>query len=640
MNRLVRELMRRNVIRVAGAYFVAGWLILQVVQAIETAARMPSWVDGFALALLVTALPIVLFIAWAFELTPEGMKRTSDVTVKDSETNQTGRTLNYAIIGLLIVVLGVILWRSLAPQNQNPPVIEASAPEIVETVSSHTSSPQAEELETVAPPERSIAVLPFLSMSSNEDDAYFADGLTEEILNSLAYVPDLLVTSRTSSFQFRGAELPSIPEIAGQLGVAHILEGSVRVNRSGDQARITAQLIRVSDDAHLWSQTYDRPLEDVFAIQEDIAESIADVLGVALDGQARERMTQAGTSSIEAFVAYQRGYEIFFDVHANGNTLTGLQPAFDLFMEAVAHDPDFADAHYLASDMYGHQLLSFRNPDVEPDLEAFDSIRQQYTDMLERALNATENPGARAIIELDLQYFSDDWTGISRFLDRLDVNDGCRLGAWLPELTFLSGPDEDLLAYQESRLQCNPLSEAAWSSAHTVYKGTNNLVRAREISQHLYSTFGEEGGRVRLLAADLLSLGEMADAYRMLDEYGVREQLGWFFDGHHQASQGDTTLLDSNYQGQTDEEILEGWDGGTFLDMTAIGRRDLTNIVAAELDARPAGHHTLVQMLVECHCGAPWDLEATPVFAARVEEAGFPWPPAGAGRYPENEAHN
>ena len=194
------------------------------------------------LLLLVIGFTMALILAWAFELTPEGLKKEKDVDRSKSITHVTGRRLDFTVIGLMAVaILYLVVDNYVLEQSPLVPSEEIA--------------------------DKSIAVLPFVPLSSGEDDGYFADGLTEEILNALTQLPELQVTARTSSFFFKGQNLP-VPEIADRLNVVYIVEGSVR--RDGDRLRITAQLIRASDDFHLWSQTYNRTLDDVFAVQEDI----------------------------------------------------------------------------------------------------------------------------------------------------------------------------------------------------------------------------------------------------------------------------------------------------------------------------------------------------------------------------------
>ncbi|MEE8528383.1 MAG: adenylyl cyclase, partial [Gammaproteobacteria bacterium] len=249
------ELKRRNVVRVAVAYAIVSWLILQLTDVLMPLLDLPEWVGRLVVLLLVIGFPLALVFAWAFELTPEGLKKEKDIDRSQSINHVTGRKLDFVIIGLLAVTLGYFAYDKFVLD----PGRDAAGDNAITT-----------------PVLKSIAVLPFVPMSSGEDDGYFADGLTEEILNVLTQLPELQVTARTSSFFFKGQNIP-VPEIAARLNVAHIVEGSVR--RDSERVRITAQLIRASDGFHVWSQTYNRTLDDVFAVQEDIAENIAEALG-------------------------------------------------------------------------------------------------------------------------------------------------------------------------------------------------------------------------------------------------------------------------------------------------------------------------------------------------------------------------
>jgi TolB-like protein len=241
--------------------------------------------------LVLIGFPLALIVAWAFELTPEGIKREAEVDRTDSITRVTGRKFDFAIIGLLAVAVVYFAVDKFILEVE-PEQTEVTAALVL------SAQPIAQE--------KSIAVLPFVNMSPDPDNEYFSDGLSEEILNRLAQVPNLRVAGRTSSFQFKG-ENRDLREIGERLGVAHVLEGSVR--RQGNQVRITAQLIASSDGSHLWSQTYDRTLDDVFVIQDEIAEEVVGALDIVLDEEARRRMQQAGVRNVDAFVAFQRGNE-------------------------------------------------------------------------------------------------------------------------------------------------------------------------------------------------------------------------------------------------------------------------------------------------------------------------------------------
>jgi TolB-like protein len=240
---LFAELKRRNVIRVGVAYAVVAWVLAQVAEFAFENFGAPDWVLKSVVVVFLLGLPLALIFAWAFEMTSDGIKREADVDRSTSITSQTGRKLDYMIILVLMVALGWFAWDKFF-------VAAVSTSEVDSTIQEASNDAPTESVLGSAP-EKSVAVLPFIAMSSGEDDEYFADGLTEEILNSLAQLPELLVTARTSAFSFKGQDIP-VQEIAAALGVKHIVEGSVR--RSGERLRVTAQLVRADDGFHLWSE--------------------------------------------------------------------------------------------------------------------------------------------------------------------------------------------------------------------------------------------------------------------------------------------------------------------------------------------------------------------------------------------------
>ncbi len=318
LNNFISELKRRNVIRVATAYAIAGWLIIQVVTSVSEPLGLPDWFDTAIIVLVLIGLPITLIIAWAFELTPEGLKKSEEVEITESVSAATGKKINGIIIGTLsLLVVFLLVERIFFAEST---LLENDTPEISQVS------------------DKSIAVLPFDDFNAGGTQEYFADGLTEEILNSLAKTPDLLVASRTSSFQYKDKNIDVI-KIADTLGVAHILEGSIR--ESSDKYRVTAQLIRASDGFHLWSDTYDRPKTDIIEIQEEIAFQIATALETAMDPEALKDMVQVGTSSVEAYQKYAEGLARYLDFDLNE-----LSSAYKKFEEARAIDPQFASAHY------------------------------------------------------------------------------------------------------------------------------------------------------------------------------------------------------------------------------------------------------------------------------------------------------
>ncbi len=336
MSGIWQELKRRNVFRVAVAYLAASWLVLQILQLVVEGAEAPAWIMKVMLALAGIGFPLVIGFSWAYELTPEGLKREREVERTDSITDQTGRRLDRVIIALLAVAVVYFVWERQAHDH----AAEVIADPVAATEESPTldSAPEPVATTTVR---NSIAVLPFVNMSSDQDQEYFADGLTEEILNSLAKTPDLLVAARTSSFSFKGTNQP-ITEISDALGVGHVLEGSVR--RGGDTLRITAQLIRASDGFHLWSETFDRTMEDIILVQEEIAVQIARALDTAMDPEALKAMMAVGTNSVAAYNEYLTG--VGLDRAAlNVDPYEALN-ARDAFERAIELDPEFAEAWF------------------------------------------------------------------------------------------------------------------------------------------------------------------------------------------------------------------------------------------------------------------------------------------------------
>jgi TolB-like protein len=324
------ELKRRNVFRVGVAYLVMAWLALQVVDTVAPLLNLPDTFGRGVLLLLAIGFPFALVFSWAYELTEKGLKKTSEVDADESITHSTGQRLNRLTIVVLVVALGYFIWESRFQGD-----IDAVGPDVV--------------AEAVV--DKTIAVLPFASFSEDAEQAWFADGLTEEILNALARTPDLLVSSRTSSFSYKDTE-KDLQTIASELGVAHILEGSVR--RGGDRLRITAQLIRSADGFHLWSETYDADASDVIRIQEDVASNIARAMQTAMDPAALAAMVNAGTSSVEAYEAYLEGNAITI-----GGTSIYFPEAAELWEEAIRLDPEFVSPYVnLAEYWHGQNRIT------------------------------------------------------------------------------------------------------------------------------------------------------------------------------------------------------------------------------------------------------------------------------------------
>ena len=322
------ELKRRNVVRVGVVYLIAAWLLAQVADLVLENFQAPDWVIQAILITLLIGFPVAVIFAWAFELTPEGIKKEKDVDRSQSITRTTGRKLDRTMIAILVVALAYFVWESRFSPNDGDQAGIASSDDAAAQSEGDAGDAKA----------KSVAVLPFVNMSSDTEQEYFSDGISEEILNSLARVKELKVAGRTSSFAFKGKN-QDLRQIGETLGVDHILEGSVR--KSGTKVRITAQLIQVEDGFHLWSDTYDRELDDVFAIQDEIATAILTQLKAhLLEGE--EIIIASPSTNSEAYDLYllarQRIYE------RSGPTI---ESAAQLLDEAIAIDADYAPAYAL-----------------------------------------------------------------------------------------------------------------------------------------------------------------------------------------------------------------------------------------------------------------------------------------------------
>ena len=350
----IDELKRRNVFKVAVAYLIIAWLLLQVSDTLVPALHLPEWFHSAVAYLLILGFPLALLFAWAFELTPEGLRKEKDVDRSESVTHLTGRKLDFAIIGLMaLAILFLVLDNYVFEQAPS-----ASAVEISDDI---------EEMHVVIA--RSIAVLPFRNRSALPEDVFFVDGIHDDILNQLSKLSSLeKVISRTSMEQYRETT-KTMPLIGQELDVAFILEGGVQ--RAGDSVRITVQLIDAASDEHVWVETYDRQLTvaNIFAIQTEIAESIATALRITLSPEEQRNIANVPTESLEAYEAYQLGRQALERQTANS---TG--QAIDLFIKATTIDPNFAQAWAKLADSYGFMVWYSGQDVAELNEKAFAAV--------------------------------------------------------------------------------------------------------------------------------------------------------------------------------------------------------------------------------------------------------------------------
>lgn len=478
--------------------------------------------------------------------------------------------------------------------------------------------------------EKSLVVLPFRVMSDGPDDAYFADGLTEEIINSLAQLPELQVTARTSAFFFKDRDL-RIPEIASSLGVAHALEGSVR--REGQRLRITAQLIRADRDFHLWSATYDRVLEDTFAVQLDIAENVAAALDVIMDDERRARMRAAGVGDPQAFVAYQKGLELYLRAHPNEDQLALLAQANAHFEEAIGRVPGFADAYHRHADYYTHVVLDFAAGREFGDDSAEDigtaSMVLRYD--LDAAVNYARDEGRRLNNAFDRALLTGDWLGLSASIDRLLERSTCTGSLWLQTVALPYDKTKEVRQFFRNQIDCDPLQSLGWVWDANALIWLGEFEQAAETARAGMAIVPQERLRSTMVRA-LIAAGGYEEAESVIERDLVtmvsRSSNRIMLAAARGDQQQARSLVDAFRA-----EFLSGSENALHF-YAWLGDRASANRTAAEVDARPFGHMILVIAINNCYCGAPFDLEVTPVFAGLLQDAALPWPPSSPIEWP------
>lgn len=483
MGQLFNELKRRNVFRVAIAYAVAAWALLQIADLVLDNIGAPAWVmQAFMLA---TALgfPLVVIFSWAFELTPEGLKREKDADRAESVTHVTARKLDRVTIALLLVVLIVFAGeRLLTDSSEHATVADTTAPE------------------------KSIAVLAFEDLSPEGDQAYFAEGVSEELLNVLAQIPDLKVAGRTSSFAFKDQKR-DLREIGEILEVAHILEGSVRT--SGNRVRVTAQLIKADDGFHLFSKNYDRELTDIFAVQDDIAREISTTLRSAIMGDTS--IEKVRPTQVEVYEKYLRARQW---IHSRDRSL--MEQAMVLLDEALAIDPDYAPA--LAQKALVTLLLSNAGGsygDIPQELALEMSLP-----LLRRALEIdAESAEAHAVMGLWHSNSAADSSpdAIASLRRALDINPNmANANNWLAsELASADSYGESLRLY-EFVVEHDPLYRPAFNNLTFSYIQTRSLDKADSLIRRVERIDGGSPNVLFARGALQVSDGNLASAIENL----------------------------------------------------------------------------------------------------------------------------
>jgi TolB-like protein len=478
---LLEELKRRKVFRVAVVYAATAFVVLQAADIMLPSLGVPAWALSFLVAVVLLGFPIALVLAWALELTPDGVKVTrprDEVTTDEPPPSLLGRRTVFAAALLVVLGVGIGAGWFLRPVGGPTP----SAPPSLTDESMH--------------PDKSVAVLPFADLSQAGDQVWFVDGLTEEILNSLARLPELKVSARTSSFQFRQPDR-DIRAIAEALDVANVVEGSVR--RIDEQLRVRVQLIRAADGFHLWSNTYDRTTDDLFEVQRDVAEKIAVTLDVFLDSAKRDRMFASGTRDVEAFQAFLKGRSLFDRAHAGEPGVT-LWDANEEFERALALDPEYFAAAITHHDAFAHYLMDGPESDLleEPRGRGPSSevaARQRLLADLDHAADHAHTPTERIVAQLNKTFFSPEWTRMPGLIEQLPeesaMEETSTFDIWLTVILSLNGEWEALRNLSDHDIETNPLHGGIWSSRAVMLGSLDEFHLAEDAIERGRTTAGD-----------------------------------------------------------------------------------------------------------------------------------------------------
>ena len=467
------ELKRRNVFRVGIAYLVTAWLLLQVADLVLDNVPAPEWAMQILLLAVAAGFPIALLFAWAFEVTPEGVKLDSEVDRNQSITRATGRKLDFAIIGVLsVAVIFFALDKFVWTEGARP----------ADTVQS------------------SIAVLPFINMSSDQEQEYFSDGLSEELLNLLAKIPELKVTSRSTSFFYKGKDF-KIADVGRELGVEHVLEGSVR--RSGDRIRVTAQLIDVAEDAHLWSETWDRTIDDVFAIQDEIAQAVVDGLKLRLLGD----LPATDRTVPEAYALYLQAMQLLN--HRNADS--ALQ-AEALLQQVLEIDRDYIPAWLELARAYRQGgAVGAWHP-----VQAFPKARNAAVEVLR--LDADNVPALVMLANIALRYDYDVESATEYVGRAMSVKPDDESARQIEStIAFLAGNFDSAIRFSENAVDRDPANTNRRYGLGQVYMGARRFDEAKESFRKAIALSPTSAGSHFFLGAILMLEGDFDGALEQIE---------------------------------------------------------------------------------------------------------------------------
>jgi len=557
------ELKRRNVFRVGLAYVVTGWLLMQVGEVMAPALRLPDWVLSALAFFLVLGLPLVLIFAWVFELTPEGLKRESEVDRSTPGTQNTRRKLDLVIIALLVAAIAFLLFEKFRPPAATH--ADTTTPASTTAVSPPTAAPVQNMVTDDG--RKAIAVLPFQNLSTDEENAFFAAGVHEDILTYLSRVAELRVNSRTSVQQYAERKI-NLKDVAAELGARYIVEGSVR--RAGNQVRITAQLIDANTDEHLWAENFDRELTDIFAIQTQVAEQIVAALEAELSPREAAMLERPPTDSIEAYDLYLRARQNmqiigFEQKEAHAELVVGL------LEQAVALDPEFSRAWALLAVAHGetYWFLADRSPAR--------LIRMRYAVEQARALEPLLPEGLMAQALYHYRGFHEYPQALEALQQARSLIPNDPLVHFNLGLTLrrLGRYDESIDAFLKAA-ELAPDGSDNWGEALNTAVASNRLERAEEI---VLAIPVKQRNAPRLVGEiarfHLLGQGDVARARALLDSHP--EADNWY----ELAARLDTAMAEHRYAEAARIAVQPA-----FSDTVARGYGRVIAALALELDGR------------------------------------------------------
>lgn len=473
------ELQRRNVYKVAVAYGVVSWLLIQIATQLFPVFEIPNWASRMVVFVLLLGFPVALVLAWAYDLTPEGIQRADEFDPSKPIVHSGERTLNFIIIGVLLTVIGIIAFQQY--RAAKPPSVAGAA-------------------------EKSIAILPFLDLSQTKDQEYFSDGITEQIINSLAHFHGLFVVARTTAFSFKNKNI-DVREIGRQLGVSHMLEGSV--SHGPGKVRVVAQLIDVANGYHLWSETYDSTEKDVLSLQSDVAAKVANALQIKLHLAEATQLGKPPTQDPEAYDLYLRGRYLL-----NKRTADSIQKGRALFEQAIAKDPRFALGHAGIADSY---ILLGKIGELRGD-EAATQAWPEVSTALALDDNLAEGYVSRATILTDFEW---DWAGAEPdYRKAIELNpNSANAHHWFARHLAEIGRSDEALAEIEAAEKLDPLSPFIRTSKGKILCAAQRYGEAIDQSRRALDLEGDYAGAYSILAQAYVQNREYSEGIEAATKY-------------------------------------------------------------------------------------------------------------------------